>query len=238
MGHSQQIIFKKTLSIFSTILFYAIIFFVLIFTIANIQIKQNSDIANVFGSGFLSVQSDSMNSEQQDSFASGDVVLVKMLDQSLINELKVGDIVTYYDTTTNQLITHRIIEIYIFEETIFFQTQGDDSLQADIPITADEVLAVYQSSITGLGASLDYLQSPKGFAIFIIFPVLVILLIDSVRLFKNLSNFSKIKSEARVKRSYKRILKSLENETNRIRHQIMSNWITEVDYEKIVKLRM
>jgi len=238
MGHSQQIIFKKTLSIFSTILFYAIIFFVLIFTVANIQIKQNSDIANVFGSGFLSVQSDSMNSEQQDSFASGDVVLVKMLDQSLINELKVGDIVTYYDTTTNQLITHRIIEIYIFEETIFFQTQGDDSLQADIPITADEVLAVYQSSITGLGASLDYLQSPKGFAIFIIFPVLVILLIDSVRLFKNLSNFSKIKSEARVKRSYKRILKSLENETNRIRHQIMSNWITEVDYEKIVKLRM
>jgi len=238
MGNSNRIILKKTLSIFSTILFYTIIFFVLIFTVANIQIKQNSDIANVFGSGFLSVQSDSMNSEQQDSFASGDVVLVKMLDQSLIKELKVGDIVTYYDQTINQLITHRIINIYTVEETIFFQTQADDSFEADTPIKADDILAVYQSSITGLGASLDYLQSPKGFAIFVIFPVLVILLVDSVRLFKNLSNFNKIKSEARINRSYKRILKSLENETNRIRHQLMSNWITEVDYEKIVKLRM
>lgn len=234
----NTIILKKSFHVVATVLFYVVIFLLLLFTVANTNVRRNSDIANVFGSGFYSVQSDSILGGYNISFISRDIALVKMLDESLIDELEVGDVVTYYDKTANRLVSNPIVDIYSVDETLYFTTQGDQALETDEPIEADSVLGVYQSSITGLGGFLDYLQSPEGFALLVIFPVIVILLFESVRLYNNLSNYSKLRSEARVKKTYKKILKNLESETNRIRHQVMSNWITEIDYEKIVKLRI
>lgn len=234
----STIILKKSFHIVSTLLFYAVIFLMLLFTVANIHVRQNSDIANVFGSGFHSIQSESDSEDQNNLLLSKDIAFVKMLDESLVSNLVVGDIVTYYDEASHRLVTHRIIDITTVNETLYFTTQGDQSLVADEPIQASSILAVYQSSINGLGSFLDYLQSPLGFAIFIIFPVLVMMLFESVRLYESVVHYSKLKSEARVKKSYRKILKNLEHETSRIRHEIMSNWISEKDYEKITKIRI
>ncbi len=234
----KMIIIKKSFHIIATILFYAVIFLMLIFTVANIDVRQNSDIANVFGSGFHSVESEVKQGVYTNTLVSKDIAVVKMLDESLVTELDVGDVVTYYDEASRQLVNHRIIDIISIDDTLYFTTKGDDLIAVDDQIEAKQVLAVYQSSIIGLGSILDYLQSPEGFIVLVVFPVLVMMIFESVHLYNNLLNYNKLKSEARVKKTYKKVLKNLEIETNRIRHQVMSNWITEIDYERIAKLRM
>lgn len=238
METTYTIILKKSLRIVSTILFYAVICLLLLFTIANLKVRQTSDIANVFGSGFHSVEKEYTLNNQNNSFVSKDIALVKMIDQEVVTELKIGDIVTYYDEETHQLVAHRIVEIETQDDVLYFITQSESSVSASQPIEAKNVLAVYQSSINGLGSFLDYLQSPEGFIVLVVFPVFVLMIFESVHLYNNLLNYTKLKSEARVQKTYKKILKNLESETSRIRHQVMSNWITEIDYEKIVKLRM
>lgn len=238
METMKAIILKKSFHIATTAIFYTVIFLLLLFTVANINVNQNSDIANVFGSGFHSIESDVIPGDQNQMLSTKDIALVKMVDEVLIDQLEIGDIITYYSQAEHQLVTHRIVEINLVDETLYFTTQAEDAITPDEPIEASSVIAVYQSSITGLGTFLDYLQSPVGFAILIIFPVLVLMVIESVQLYEGLVHYRKLKSEARVKKSYRRILKNLEYETNRIRHEVMSNWITENDYERIVKLRI
>ena len=70
---------RKVLTITLNSLFYVIIVVLLIFSLANIKVKKENDIANVFGVGFLSVQSNSMLGDQEDSFEKGDMIFVKML---------------------------------------------------------------------------------------------------------------------------------------------------------------
>ncbi|MBU1093884.1 MAG: signal peptidase I [Firmicutes bacterium] len=211
------------------ILFFSVIFVFLFFTVANIQVNRNNDIAHVLGSGFLSAQTDSMNSEQTDSFASGDILLVKMLDETLITQLEIGDIVTFYDQDVHQLITHRIIEIYQLDQTMYFITQGDDMESPDQPIRSSEILAVYQSSIGGLGVVLDYLQSPKGFFLFILIPVLILLIIEGFKLIKGFNQSSKTRIESKMHREYQQVIRALEHQTMKIRKHIMSNWLNEND---------
>ncbi|MCF7930923.1 MAG: hypothetical protein K9L02_05400 [Acholeplasmataceae bacterium] len=238
METTQIVIIKKSFRIVSTILFYAVILLMLLFTIANLKVKQTSDIANVFGSGFHSIEKEYSLNSQNNSLVSKDIVLVKMVDEEIISELKIGDIVTYFDEERHQLVTHKIVEIDTQDDVLYFTTQSQSSVSISKSIEAKNVLGVYQSSINGLGSFLDYLQSPEGFIVLVVFPVFVMMIFESVHLYNNLLNYNKLKSEARVQKTYKKILKNLENETSRIRHQIMSNWITEIDYEKIVKLRM
>ncbi len=114
---------KKVLSITLNSLFYMIIVVLLIFSLANIKVKKENDIANVFGLGFLSVQSNSMFGDQEDSFEQGDMIFVKMLDEESVKALEVGDIVTYFDMTIKEFNTHRIVEINTEEEYLI--TQAD-----------------------------------------------------------------------------------------------------------------
>ncbi|MFH0767805.1 MAG: signal peptidase I [Bacillota bacterium] len=216
---------KKILNTISSVIFYAIIFALFVFSIANIKMRQTDDIANIIGNGFLSVHSDSMNGENEDSFASGDMIFVKIFDETMIAELSVGDIVTYYDHSIHSFNTHRIINVYDLDGITYIETQGDSLLNPDLPIMASEIIGVYQSSISGFGNSLDYLQSPKGYALFIIIPVIIIFVYEGFLLI----NYNKNKFEARFEVNYRKVLKTLEIETAKIRQQVMANWVQEKD---------
>ncbi|MBU1143493.1 MAG: signal peptidase I [Firmicutes bacterium] len=202
-------------------LFYTVIVFLVLFSVASIQLKSTSDIANVFQTGFLSVQSNSMSGDNNDSFNQGDVILVSMLNEQSRNHLAVGDIVTFYDHTIRSHNTHRILEIEWIDNELFLITKGDNTLEADQPIHVSEALSVHRSTIPNAGNMLDYLQSPTGFAVFVILPVLVLLLLEGAFLVRFLLVMNKEKLENKFKKQVEQVNRSLETEIEAIRKEIL-----------------
>ena len=110
----------KVLKIIGAVVFYLIIFFIFLVSIANIRAgKKEDSMPNIFGRGYLTVASNSMEGSQSDSFKQNDMIVVKNLSTSssreeAARELKVGDVITFYDKSLNsnkKLNTHRIVLI-------------------------------------------------------------------------------------------------------------------------------
>ncbi len=221
MEKTKQNTAIRILKISVNTIFYMIIALLLVFSLANIQVKKENDIANVFGRGFLSVQSDSMSGNLEDSFEKGDMVFVKMLDDDSREELVVGDVVTYFDLTLRAFNTHRIIDIYDSNGVTYFVTQGDNTPGADQPIRASEAKALYISKWNGVGNTLDYLQSPTGFALFVILPVILILIFEGIVLIRNILALNKAKMEEKYAIEKEKTIVDLETEKDKIRAQIM-----------------
>lgn len=147
----QQVILKKEtdkqknlplfiLKIVGNVIFYMIIIALLLFSIMNIRAGNKVDgYPNIFGKGFLSVQTNSMKGDNEDSFDTGDLIIVSVFKEKKANDLKVGDVITFYDPTVNNnkggLNSHRIV--YINRDSNDNQsgnitsvvTQGDKSVK-------------------------------------------------------------------------------------------------------------
>lgn len=128
------------LKIVGNVIFYIIIVALLLFSIMNINAgSKNGGFPNLFGKGFLSVQTDSM--ERSDKLGDleewseykiqeinkGDLVYVTKFTKSDCQSLKVGDVITFYDDELESLNTHRIV--YIMEDSKSVITQGDKSAE-------------------------------------------------------------------------------------------------------------
>jgi len=202
---------KSTLKVALNVIFYGFILLLLIFAIANIKVKTNADIPNFLGKGFLSVQSESMNGDEADSFKQGDLIFVNMLSDKEIDNLQLGDIITYYDANLRALNTHRIVEI----GDNYFITQGDkvamdpnrvydpekavnDESAYEI-ISKTEAIGKHTSTWSNTGKTLDYLQSPTGFALFIILPTMLILIFEAVMLVRNIIKYNHTKMEEKYR---------------------------------------
>jgi signal peptidase I len=214
---------KKIARVSLNVIFYSIIVLLLAFSIANISVKKDNDIANLFGIGFLSVQSDSMEGTLEHSFSKGDLIFVSLLDENGRANLQVGDVITFYDLSVRDFNTHRIVEFLDIDGEVYVRTKGDNASQADLePLHITNALAVHRSSISGIGTSIDYLQTSAGFALFIILPVVLFLLVEGILLVKHVFVMNKFKMEHYYAVEKEKALVSLEAEKERIRQQVMS----------------
>ena len=130
------------LKIAGNIVFYAIILALLLFSIMNINAgSSNGGFPNIFGHGYLSVQSNSMSAESNSlpekykdykvgQFQKGDMVFVDVVTVKDINKLQVGDIITFVDKDLNSLNSHRIVYMtYDADKNVkSFSLQGDYSV--------------------------------------------------------------------------------------------------------------
>ena len=128
------------------VVFYALIIFLFLFSIMNIRGGNGTtNFPNIFGKGFLSVQSDSMNRDAVKNptvshpewddykiggFASGDLLNANTFDKGQANNLKMGDVIVFRWTINNEskLNTHRIVYVHRDETTNnvdYVLTQGD-----------------------------------------------------------------------------------------------------------------
>ena len=217
---------KKIIKITMNISFYVVIISLILFAVANIRIKKENNIANIFGYGFLSVQSNSMYGDLDDSFEKGDMIFVKLLDETNKNSLNVGDIVTYYDLSIRAFNTHRIIEInleadYIITQADYNPVSESANTSPDQPITFEQVIAVYDSHVSKLGTTLDYVQSPNGFAVVVILPVVIILFYEAFKLFKNIMVLNREKIESKYKEDLDKTHELLEIEKQKIREALI-----------------
>ena len=144
---------KKPVTIVLNVIFYTIVVLLLLFALAtaignvqqknrrkaaeeNGEILQDYNIPSLFGTGLLSVQSDSMDMKtgndgsvpiKKDSFLKGDMIIVKMANERRISKIeKEKSIITYFDIFENKLITHRVVDIIENPDgSKIYYTQGD-----------------------------------------------------------------------------------------------------------------
>src|SRR5690554_7443198 len=102
---------KRVLSITFNIVFYLIIAGLLLFSIMTVRSSKAQSIPNIFGKGYIAVATDSMDAEMPDwvpegsakPFKANTLIIVNILDDESRQELKVGDVVTFYDTNLQAL---------------------------------------------------------------------------------------------------------------------------------------
>ena len=150
------------LKIVGNVIFYLIIIALFIFALMNIRGGKTS-FPNIFGRGFLSVQSTSMersadkkqpeewNGYEIKEIKKGDLVLVKTFSGKA-EDIKVGDVITWYDSSigsTGALNTHRIV--YINAENGYVIAQGDKVAQTS-PFDKNDPLGVYNYTLEASGA--------------------------------------------------------------------------------------
>lgn len=219
---------KRVLMIVLNVFFYAFILLLLLFAIANIKAKRVDDIPNVFGRGFLSVQTDSMNGDYEDSFKKGDLLFVDLLSDKEKENLKVGDIITYYDMELKSFNTHRIVEV----QGDFYITQGD--LAAKNPATKyvpggnndpntyelvskNQVKSIYVSHWSGAGKTYDFIVD--HFEWTILLPVALIVILEVFLLVRNIIRLN----QEKMKEKYaKASFDELDEETKeRLRQELL-----------------
>ncbi|MFA7588929.1 MAG: signal peptidase I [Acholeplasmataceae bacterium] len=219
----------KILKISLNTFFYLIIALLLIFSIANIRRKSENQIPNIFGIGVFSVQSDSMEGTETNSFQKGDLIFVKMLNKEQQKNLQPGAVVTFYATIDPrfkaQLNTHRIVNAGTTSEGIqYYQTKGDNPEAGIDPIALEpkDIIAQYGSfRIKGAGEVLDYMMDPVGFAVVVILPVALFLIYSGVNLGRSILAINRAKMQEQYAQDKELSQQELEVEKEKMRQQIL-----------------
>lgn len=180
-ANEQEMAMKrnKIINIVVNVIVAIIAIFVVILASTTIA-SAKTGYTNLFGYASVSVLSDSMKGDKEDSFNKGDMIFVKILKDEEKASLKEGDVITFYDTINGQvaLNTHRIIKVIVNSDgDKFYTTQGDNAPAADkVSIASSEVIGVYKGGrMAGFGAVATFFKGPIGFGIFVVLPSLALL---------------------------------------------------------------
>ncbi len=181
---------KKALNtIVNVVLVVALIFASVCIFISYTSTMSNG-VPSLFGLKLLTVQTDSM----KDTIMPGDLIID--IDVKDAAELKEGDIITYRTLIQGKevLNTHRIVRKYPSGEYCIFETQGDNSNIPD-PITVhqNEIVGQYVFRIPAVGAAIDFMQTPLGFFLVVVLPVLIFFVYHLIQFFRVLFEYQNVK---------------------------------------------
>ena len=165
---------KKVVGIVINVILWLFVVFVALTTVVVFTGTSNNGVGNLFGYMPFSIQTQSM----EPTIKAGDVVIGKEVD---FNTLKEGDIITYWTTVDEQKIlnTHRITKVISNGKGSVpsFKTKGDNNqIEDEYTVAAADIVAKYNSKISGLGKAVDFLETQKGFFICIVLPLILFFL--------------------------------------------------------------
>lgn len=165
---------KKVVGIVINVILWLFVVFAALTTVVVFTGTSNNGVGNLFGYMPFSIQTQSM----EPTIKAGDVVIGKEVD---FNTLKEGDIITYWTTVDEQKIlnTHRITKVISNGKGSVpsFKTKGDNNqIEDEYTVVAADIVAKYNSKISGLGKAVDFLETQKGFFICIVLPLILFFL--------------------------------------------------------------
>ena len=165
---------KKVVGIVINVILWLFVVFAALTTVVVFTGTSNNGVGNLFGYMPFSIQTQSM----EPTIKAGDVVIGKEVD---FNTLKEGDIITYWTTVDEQKIlnTHRITKVISNGKGSVpsFKTKGDNNqIENEYTVAAADIVAKYNSKISGLGKAVDFLETQKGFFICIVLPLILFFL--------------------------------------------------------------
>ncbi len=221
---------KKILNISVSVVLTILILLILLFTIFSFNTKKNDGIPKIFGKSYLTVTSNSMNIENEEfdfeGFKRGDIIVIDRYNwvQASDKLFKVGDIITFewQDEKGNLAFnTHRIIEVNENEQ--YYITQGDVAASLGLSTDPDiedphaervyfhEVVGSYKSTIKWVGNIFLFFQTPTGFLIFIVIPLLGLFIFE-------IFNFKKVYVAYRNEK--KGIINTKETDSDKLKEEI------------------
>lgn len=257
---------EKTFFILNIVLnsiFYLFILFLLIFAVTQIVGSKPHKVKNIFGLGYETVETNSMvvgsTGEEiidksraymrKSSFDRNALVWVTTLNNKEKRKLKVGDIITFWDTVSYNeqhpngfLNTHRIVKVLVDEKTnsvTGFIVQGDcylgteyDFELAENPnaltttgkaqnIGLDVVKAKYIGHWDGTGKLLRFTQTGGGFALLIILPIVLFLIFEMFMVIKNMMALKAEKVSKNAEDEKQKLYDSLQAEKERMRQELL-----------------
>ena len=151
----------------------------MIFTVVSVSTFDRAD-RNLFGYKVFIVLSDSMS---KTDFSAGDLVLVKDVDPSTLQE---GDIIAYTSQNTlnyGETVTHKIRKLTTDANgepgfiTYGTTTDTDD----ETVVTYSYVLGKYSSHIPKVGEFFQFLKTTPGYIVCILIPFLLLILLEGIR---------------------------------------------------------
>jgi signal peptidase len=112
----------------------------------------------------------------------GSLLLTRPVD---VNDLRVGDVITYRSPGNHTTLTHRIVSMRQQDGDWVFETKGDASLAPD----PQEVILRAQVSkmafdIPYLGYVVDFAKSTQGIVLFLLVPAAGLLLMQGLKVWK------------------------------------------------------
>lgn len=135
-----------------------------------------------------------------------DVVVSKKVNAP--NEIKVGDVITFYSTSSisrGMIITHRVVEISEVDGKFVYKTKGDNNLSPDsAPAEYDNIIGKVILRVPQLGRVQDFLGTKGGWLIVIVIPALAIIINDILKIFKLAGVKNKIEKINEEDKKYKK----------------------------------
>lgn len=255
------------LKIAGNVLFYLIIIFLFLISIAQINSGGKNGIPNIFGKGYLSVQSESMSGSvdaigdeavrelyknyEFGQFSKGDLVIVDVLDEDDYDDLKVGDIITFWDDSINAYNTHRIVRLNKAEDgtIINLSAQGDRSVQINglykdpsvFPDASVEdnfkleqgnhIQTFSESNLKLIKGKVTDIWYGKGTVLdhiqeywewYFVMPVLLLLLFEVFMVVKNIMDLKGAKNKALLAADKDAMMAELAAEKERMRQELLA----------------
>ena len=195
---------KKVLGIVETVVTWVLVAFMVVmvlFIILNMSLTRND--RSFMGYKGYTVLTGSMTGV----FDEGDLVIAKDIsgDQTEINKLKPGDIISFRSTdpsniqTYNQIVTHKIKDIKErdkYGNIVSFTTYGVATGAEDkIPVLNSDIKGVYKTHVSGMGSFVNWLQTPGGYIIMIGIPFGLLIAVEVFKLIRNILRYRKEKEE-------------------------------------------
>ena len=179
---------KKVLNVAKTVFLWLTVLLavlMMIFTIVSVNTFDRND-RDIFGYRCYIVLSDSMAATD---FNAGDLVLVKKVDPSTLQE---GDIIAYQSQNSENYgatVTHKIRQKTTDAKgNPGFITYGTTTgVDDETVVTYPFVLGKYQLALPKIGTFFQFLKTPKGYIVCILVPFLLLILyqgLNCVKIFK------------------------------------------------------
>lgn len=181
---------KKALNTVVNVILVAALIFAAVCIFISYSSTMSNGVPSLFGIKLLTVKTDSMKK----TIMPGDLIID--VDVKDPKELEEGDIITYRTIIKGKevLNTHRIVRKYTGGEFCIFETKGDNSTVAD-PITVhqNEIVGQYKYRIPAVGAAIDFMQTPLGFFLVVVLPVLIFFVYHLIQFFRVLFEYQNVK---------------------------------------------
>jgi signal peptidase len=193
----------------------------LAFSVAITKLKSEDDIAHIFGIGFVTVE------REHEGQLSKDISIVKLLNVNEKEHLRINDTVSYYDLQLHAFTKQVITDINTHDQQLYYVTQQDMTQSDYHTIAAQDVQAVELMTITGLGRLLETLLTPKGFALGVLLPVVIIWILESMVLVNHLLHRHREKLEKEFQTQALLKTQEVESDFEAIRKQLLKNFNLE-----------
>lgn len=179
---------KKIIKITVDVILWAFLLFALVLTVFAFSAQSSTGgYPKLAGKCFFTVQTPSM--AEPGGFYVGDLIIGQALTDDEKQNLKVGDVITYYmdldpydGNPEKELNSHRIIAVV--PDSVGrpeYYTKGDHNPTADIkPVSWMDVEAKWTGTrLPGVGNAIDFLQSSTGFLVCVVLPLLLFFIYEA-----------------------------------------------------------